>query len=40
MKCNKCNTEMEMYGVTEKGEYKYCCNRCYKKITVRKERKK
>jgi len=37
MKCNKCNVKMEMFGVTERGEYKYCCNRCHKKITIQKK---
>lgn len=26
VRCKKCNEEMEMFGVTEGGEYKYCCN--------------
>lgn len=28
MKC--CNEKMKMFGVTERGEYKYCCKKCYK----------
>jgi hypothetical protein len=29
MKCPKCGTEMEMFGVTENGQYKYYCKKCH-----------
>ena len=39
IKCPKCNrANMEMYGVTEGGAYKYACPRCYHKIEEMKAR--
>ena len=27
--CKKCGKPMVMFGVTERGGYKYCCNDCH-----------
>ncbi len=35
MICPNCGTKMEMFGVTERGQYKYKCNKCYR-IELRK----
>ena len=33
IKCPKCKQgKMEMFGVTERGAYKYACPRCYHHI--------
>ena len=32
--CKKCNSPMEMYGVTERGDYKYCCNNCHTRVLI------
>ncbi len=29
MKCPNCGEEMQYFGVTERGEDKYCCDDCY-----------
>lgn len=29
MKCPECRKEMEIFGVTEKGEDKHCCDDCH-----------
>lgn len=29
IKCPKCNSKMELIGVTDKRMWKYYCNNCY-----------
>ena len=37
--CRDCGRRMVFFGVTEKGEIKYCCDNCYRKIEVKEEGK-
>jgi len=30
-RCKKCNTKLDFYGVTERGQHKYGCPKCYTK---------
>jgi tRNA(Ser,Leu) C12 N-acetylase TAN1 len=37
MKCPKCKRgDLELFGVTERGQYKYACDRCYHHIECEK----
>jgi len=29
MECKKCGAEMELFGVLENGNFKYCCKNCF-----------
>ena len=32
-----CNTKLEFYGISDKGDYKYSCPKCYNK-TIKYEK--
>jgi transposase-like protein len=34
IKCPKCNSKMELIGVTDKGAWKYYCKSCHTIIEV------
>ena len=37
MKCPKCKRgNLELFGVTDRGQYKYACDRCYHHIECEK----
>lgn len=37
IKCDKCGSKMEFYGVDGSGGKKFSCTSCYEKIVVRSE---
>jgi DNA-directed RNA polymerase subunit RPC12/RpoP len=37
IKCGKCGSKMEFYGVESSGGKKYNCPSCFEKIVVRSE---
>lgn len=40
IKCKECNEKMKMFGVTERGKYKYYCNKCHKIIFIKRQNEK
>lgn len=32
--CPECKAEMEMYGVFESGEWKFCCVECSRQLSM------
>ena len=36
MKNKKCNTKLKIYGVTERGEWKYYCTKCNNQTDFKK----
>lgn len=40
MMCPICRNIMSLFGVTERGEHKYYCNKCYKIEFEDRRRKK
>ena len=36
-KCEKCNVNLEWYGINDRGKYKYNCPKCYSKSLKNKK---
>lgn len=39
MVCPNCKNKMTLFGITERGEYKYYCNKCTRIEIERKDKK-